>query len=61
MSFKDACEEIVRHKGTQFDPDVVDAFFQLPLSYFKDILTAVNNKPCVPIKESLSEEVKLLI
>ncbi|HYK74838.1 MAG TPA: diguanylate cyclase [Pseudoneobacillus sp.] len=28
-SFKDACEELIKCKGTQFDPDIVDPFIQV--------------------------------
>ena len=36
-SFDEACEEILHHRGTQFDPDAVDAFLAIP----EDALRAV--------------------
>lgn len=29
MSFHEGIEELRAHKGTQFDPDIVDAFIQV--------------------------------
>jgi HD-GYP domain-containing protein (c-di-GMP phosphodiesterase class II) len=30
-----ACEEIIQNKGTQFDPEIVDAFLKLPSERLK--------------------------
>jgi HD-GYP domain-containing protein (c-di-GMP phosphodiesterase class II) len=38
-SFDQAREEILRHRGTQFDPDVVDVFLSLDLPTMEEIAT----------------------
>lgn len=37
MKFEAAAEEVARHAGTQFDPNVVAAFLSIPLTSWKDI------------------------
>jgi response regulator RpfG family c-di-GMP phosphodiesterase len=37
MSHADACREISRHSGTQFDPRVVEAFLRIPASDWPEI------------------------
>ncbi|HEX9427199.1 MAG TPA: HD domain-containing phosphohydrolase, partial [Candidatus Polarisedimenticolia bacterium] len=37
LSFDTAREEIIRYRGTQFDPEVVDAFLKIPESEWQSI------------------------
>ncbi len=36
LTFEDASNELKKHQGTQFDPEVVDAFHSVPLDFWKD-------------------------
>jgi response regulator RpfG family c-di-GMP phosphodiesterase len=36
-SFDEAREEILRHRGTQFDPEAVDAFLALPEARLRNV------------------------